>query len=246
MLTGNEVGVLLGDDLLRAHPGATVATTIVSSRQLAAIATSRGGRYFETLTGFKWIANGALERQARGERFVFGYEEALGYTVGELVRDKDGISALVAVAELAASLAEHDATLVDRLTELARAHGVFVSTQRSLKTSGPGPGQRLRQQPPSRIAGRPVLSSLDLSAGEKRFADGRRELVGLPVSDVLVYELEGGARVIVRPSGTEPKIKCYYELHVPPAAGEGIAATEARARAGLAELADRHQAELAS
>jgi phosphomannomutase len=251
MLTGNEIGVLLGaDQLEHARPGALVVTTIVSSRLLGVMAASRGVAYAETLTGFKWIANVGLEREAQGEHFIFGYEEALGYTLGGLVRDKDGISALVGFAELAAALAERGETVLHLLERIAREHGLYVSAQKSLALApggaGPGMGARLRAAPPARVGGRRVTRATDVLTGTWRDADGNTGATGLPASDVLVYALEGDARVIVRPSGTEPKLKCYYELREAVAAGETMAAAEARAQAALAALVAAHQAELAT
>ncbi len=247
VLTGNEVGVLLGwDRIAQATPRGLVVTTIVSSRQLGALARARGVGYAETLTGFKWIANEGLRREAQGERFVFGYEEALGYTVGGLVRDKDGVSALVCFAEMAASLAARGETVLDLLETLAREVGLYVTAQRSLALApgAPRPGDVLRKSPPAAIAGRRVERSVDVLAGTARTAGGRTEQIALPSSDVLVYELAGDARVVVRPSGTEPKLKCYYELRETVGAAEAMGAAEARARAGLDALVREHQAEL--
>ncbi len=134
-LTGNELGVLLGHYLLTQGPKRErplVMSTIVSSTQLAAIASRLGALYDETLTGFKWIANRAMERAARdGAEFVFGYEEALGYTVGTLVRDKDGIGAALVMADLAGWARGRGTTVVGVLEEIQREFGVYVSHQRS-------------------------------------------------------------------------------------------------------------------
>lgn len=249
-LTGNEIGILLGDDLLQKPPkNAVVATTIVSSRLLGRIAKARGVGYFETLTGFKWIANGGLERAARGEKLVFGYEEALGYIVGDLVWDKDGISALVAFAELAAACRDAGVTLLHRLEAIYREHGLFVTGQRTIAlNAGPGAigvGDKLRARPPERIANRRIDSISDFLRRETVHHDGRREAIHLPTSDVLMYHLAGDERVIVRPSGTEPKIKCYYEVRETIAANEAFADAENRAANALQTLMDVHQKELA-
>jgi phosphomannomutase len=247
-LTGNEVGVLLGWDRLRdAQPNDFVATTIVSSRLLGVMARARGAGYVETLTGFKWIANAALAREAQhGGRFLFGYEEALGYTIGTLVRDKDGISALVAFAELCAWLAEQNETVFDLLARIYREHGVYATTQRTLALDAKAPpiGDRLRREPPKQIGGRAITSVEDLQTSTRVSADGRREALTLPRSDVLVYHLEDDARVIVRPSGTEPKLKCYYEVREPMSASEDLATAEARANRVLETLALAHQSDL--
>ncbi|MBI3179017.1 MAG: phospho-sugar mutase, partial [Deltaproteobacteria bacterium] len=249
-LTGDQVGALLAHVLLAsAPPRSAVATTVVSSRLLSVMARSRGVGYFETLTGFKWIANAALARQAKGERFLFGYEEALGYTIGDLVRDKDGISALVLFAELAADCAAQGETVLDRLEAIYREHGLYLTAQESLALAahrrGPTIGERLRARPPESVGGRAVLGWTDLVAGRRVHA-GRTEPVDLPPSDVLIYELDGGARVVVRPSGTEPKLKCYYEVRETLAARESFAAGETRARVQLLSLMQAHQREIAA
>ncbi len=250
MLTGNEVGVLLGwDRLQNAPPDALVVTTIVSSRLLGVIAKKAGAHYGETLTGFKWIANYGLERRTHGERFVFGYEEALGYTIGGLVRDKDGISALVAFVEMAAAALARKKTVLDLLEEIYRTYGLYLTAQRTLPLPADGDaakvGRLLRQRRPERIAGRGVTCTEDVLAGTRSLAGGTQEALGLPRADVLVYHLAGDARVIVRPSGTEPKIKCYYEVAGEVGPHEDLASAEARSRSALDELCDRHQQELA-
>lgn len=251
MLTGDQLGVLLGADILESAPDPiTVATTIVSSRMLGVMATDKGADYVETLTGFKWVVNKALEREKEGFRFAFGYEEALGYTVGSLVPDKDGISAMIAFAEMAVACRRNGMTVLDRLEELYRKHGLFLTTQKILAlgpaASGPSLGDKLRLSPPKTIAGRTVESVLDVEKGERRFADGRTEPSGFPVSDVLVYELKGKARVVVRPSGTEPKLKCYYEVREEVPVEESIESAEQRGRAALDGLVGTHQKELAA
>lgn len=247
MLTGDQVGVLLGDDLMRAWPDeAVVATTIVSSRMLGVIARSRGVDYFETLTGFKWIAAGALERRARGQRFVFGYEEALGYTIDDLVRCKDGVSAVVAFAELAADCAHHGVTVLERLEALYRKYGLFLTAQKSLAlTPGMSVGAQLRAHPPRTVAGRAVEAVDDLAYGTHVTRAGESRKLELPKSDVLVYHLAGDARVIVRPSGTEPKLKCYYEVREDVREGEAMSEALGRGRAGLEALIGAHQGEIA-
>jgi phosphomannomutase len=207
-LTGDELGALLGDHVLRrgVEVGDVVVTTVVSSRMLARIAEAHGAGHLETLTGFKWV----VRAPGPGQRFRFGYEEAIGYCVGGHVRDKDGISAALVLCELAASLRDEGRTLLDRLDDLARAHGAHVTAQRSLRVAGVDWLERvtaamgaLRRTPLTQVGGRDVTSVEDLLAG------GR-----LPPSDVLVLDLDG-ARLVVRPSGTEPKLKCYAEAVAP-------------------------------
>jgi phosphomannomutase len=212
---------------------------------LGTIAKALGVRYEETLTGFKWIANRAmeLEQRARGARFVFGYEEALGYTVGPLVRDKDGISAALIIAELAAVRRAEGKTLLDELAMLSRRYGLFVSGQKSITLPGAqGLAQigeimgRLRKSPPATIGALAVSAASDYQARVRTSADGSSAPIALPASNVLAYELEGGSRIIARPSGTEPKIKFYFDLREPMHEGETVAAAEERARAKMSAL----------
>ncbi|HTX01019.1 MAG TPA: hypothetical protein VMD59_19710, partial [Acidimicrobiales bacterium] len=285
-LTGDEVGALLGSDLIaRKVPAAAgdgdadgdvpvVACSIVSSTLLGKIAASAGVHFVETLTGFKWIARAADD--IAGGRLLFGYEEALGYAVSPAVRDKDGLSAALLVAELAARARETGETLVGALDELEARFGVHLTSQWSLRLSGPGAQHRLaaivdrwRRQPPARLGGLAVTRVVDLGAGD----------AGLPATDGVLLELAelrsaghaapndrrtgrtgprdpresdavlgdpstseaasgqprtgvaipgcgsaggGGAtgRVVVRPSGTEPKLKAYLEIVLPPG-GDG-------------------------
>jgi len=240
-LTGNEVGVLLGHYLLtRTEPRPKrplVISTIASSPQLGEIARRLGARYAETLTGFKWIANRALQLEREEQaQFLLGFEEALGYAVGLAVRDKDGITAALAVADMASWCASRESTLLDYLEQIQREHGVFVSVQKSVTYPG-GDGaatiarilDRFRQLPPVELDGFRVLSSKDYLTGEWRLGNDLRRL-DLPPSNVLSYELSESARVTLRPSGTEPKIKYYFELAERVLAGEPV--DSARDRAG--------------
>ncbi len=208
MLRGDEVGALLGDHLLRSGRVGVYASSLVSASLLGVLAAAYGQPHRQTLTGFKWIG--------RVEGLAFGYEEALGYCVApDLVRDKDGVSALLLVAELAAQLKSKDRTLGDRLDEIARRHGLYATDQLSFRVADlsriPAAVDRLRTQPPAALGGFAVQRVDDLAEG----------LEGLPPTDGLRFCLEGRARVVVRPSGTEPKLKCYLEVVVPVAAGEG-------------------------
>lgn len=216
VLTGNEIGVLLAHWLLTEAPSPIanplLMTTIVSSRMLGRMAPSLGAHYAETLTGFKWIAHLAREhREQDGWTLVLGYEEALGYTVGETVADKDGISAALIFAEMAAVLKQRRTTLRQALDDLYREYGLHRSLQHSLVHSGPDGAtrisaimDRLRSDPPTAIGGVDVIRHLDWAAG----------IDGLPSSNVLGYELDDGGRILVRPSGTEPKIKFYLETMI--------------------------------
>lgn len=245
-LTGNDLGCLLGHYLLDQGPKderRLVINTIVSSPMLGSIARAHGARYEQVLTGFKWIANRALALEAEGERFVLGYEEALGYTIGTAVRDKDGIGTAVVVADMAAFCRSKGRTLLGELEEAWRRYGMYLSRQVSKVLPGAEGAQeiaaimaRTRAEPPSAIADRKVLAFVDLARGERRFADGRVEPTELPEGDVLALELEGGHRVMLRPSGTEPKIKFYFDVRVDIAPGEEIETARARGEALLNEL----------
>ncbi|WP_437806215.1 phospho-sugar mutase [Sorangium sp. So ce1078] len=251
-LTGNQVGVLLGHYLLTegraggaANERRLVLASCVSTPLLGVIAAALGVHYEETLTGFKWIANRAMDiERSTGARFVFGFEEALGYTIGPLVRDKDGISAAAVLAELAAVRRAEGKTLLDELEAIHRKHGLYVSGQRSYTLRGvDGIGKiaaimaALRKSPPAEIGGVPVAAWRDFEARTRTSSDGQVEPLVLPSSNVLVYELDGGSRIIARPSGTEPKIKFYFDVREEVAAGEPLGDAEARAAARLDALA---------
>jgi phosphomannomutase len=249
MLTGDMIGVLLGSYLLeKSHPYTPiVCTTIVSSGMLKSIAAAAGADYYETLTGFKWLANTALGHEDRQHRLLFAYEEALGYAAGRQVLDKDGLSALLAFAQMTEQLAREGKTVQDQLERLYRRHGLFVTAQRSLVLqAGARPiGDLLRGEPPEEIAGSPVAVVEDLGSGLRQYARGDTEPLDFPPSDVLIYRLDNGARIIVRPSGTEPKVKCYYELQETVAREEDFADARQRAESALLSLVEAHQATLA-
>ncbi len=200
MLHGDEVGALLASWIAQQRPNATgvMAQSIVSSTVLEAIAQDAGFNYQQTLTGFKWI--GPIPD------LIFGYEEALGYCVDpEFVKDKDGLSAALKVMELAAHLKAHGQTLQSELDRIAMQVGVYATEQVSIRVGDlsviPEIMQRLRETPPTQIAGAKVTEFVDLSIGTK----------SLPPTNALMFHLEGGGRVIVRPSGTEPKVKVYLQ-----------------------------------
>ncbi|KRE62186.1 phospho-sugar mutase [Nostocoides sp. Soil756] len=225
MLRGDEVGVLLGAHVLaRGVPeGAVFASSIVSSRMLAAVCAAAGVRHEETLTGFKWIG--------RVEGLRYGYEEALGYCVDPAhVRDKDGVTAALLVAELAAGLKQQGRTVADRLDDLAREHGVHATDAFSVRVDDLSligrVMDRLRAEPPTALAGVTVERTDDLARG-----DG-----GLPPTEGLRYLLADSSRVIVRPSGTEPKLKVYLEAVEPVADDADLAGARRRAGARLAAL----------
>ncbi|MEV0119307.1 phospho-sugar mutase [Streptomyces sp. NPDC050844] len=222
MLRGDEVGALLAAHLVRRGARGTFAESIVSSSLLGRIAEKAGLPYEETLTGFKWIA--------RVEDLRYGYEEALGYCVDpEGVRDKDGITAALLLTELASELKEAGRTLLDLLDDLAVEHGLHATDQLSVRVEDlsliADAMRRLREQPPTALAGLPVTKAEDLTRGTDK----------LPPTDGLRYTLDG-ARVIVRPSGTEPKLKCYLEVVVPVADTSALPGARATATELLAAI----------
>jgi phosphomannomutase len=205
MLRGDEVGALLGAHIAARLAGretaarGVFANSIVSSRLLAQIAAAAGYAHEETLTGFKWIS--------RVPGLLYGYEEALGYCVApELVRDKDGISAAVLIAELAAAAKADGKTIFDTLDELYLVHGLHASDQLSIRVADLGlldaMMNRLRVSPPESFGGSAVETFKDLAEGSEN----------LPPTDGLLYLTKDLSRVIIRPSGTEPKLKCYLEV----------------------------------
>ena len=222
MLRGDEVGSLLGAHILSRGVGADAvfANSIVSSRLLAAMAADAGIRHEETLTGFKWISRVAGLR--------YGYEEALGYCVDpDRVRDKDGVSAALMLAEMAAGLGAKGRSLLDVLDDLSMTHGVHATDSFAVRVDDlsliGALMSRLRQQPPTELGGVPVARIDDLAEGSEQ----------LPPTDGLRYYLEDDSRVIVRPSGTEPKLKVYLEVIVAVEAPTGLVAAQAEAASRL-------------
>lgn len=199
MLRGDEVGALLGHHLLSLGRTGTYANSIVSSSLLGKMAAAAGQPHEETLTGFKWIS--------RAPGLAFGYEEALGYCVDpDHVKDKDGVSALLLICEMAAAAKAEGRSLDDVLDDIAAAHGLHATDQLSVRFDDANEiaatMQRLRETPPVSLGGLAVERIDDLSLGSD----------ALPPTDGLRFALADGARVIVRPSGTEPKVKCYLEV----------------------------------
>ncbi|WP_227984145.1 phospho-sugar mutase [Nocardia spumae] len=222
MLRGDETGVLLADYVLgHAAPDALVATTVVSSRLLGKLAAARGARYAETLTGFKWLA-----RAGRG--LVYAYEEAIGHCVDPAtVRDKDGITAAVAAADLTARLRSGGSGLLERLDEYAVTFGLHAGDQVSLRLADSQAAAdvvaRLRETPPNHIAGEAVTCT-DLST-----------VRGPMRTDALIFE-GASQRLVIRPSGTEPKLKCYLEVVEPASAPDRLPDAKDRAAQRLSEL----------
>lgn len=226
-LRGDEIGWLLASALVvGARPGDVVATTIVSSSLLEAMARDAGVAYVTTLTGFKWISRAAGDGVLR-----FGYEEALGFAVDPCVADKDGMSAALCLARLAHDLRVEGKTLLTRLDEIESRFGVHAGAQVSVRAVGEGGlgmiaavMARLRAAPPASLGGLAVVEVDDLSRGWS----------GLPPTEGLIWRLGDAGRVVVRPSGTEPKLKAYLEVVEP--VGAALADARARAAARLAAL----------
>jgi phosphomannomutase len=199
MLRGDELGVIFGEWIARTKPHGTMGNSIVSSSALRKIAAHYGVDFKEVLTGFKWLA--------KIEDLAYGYEEAIGYAVdSETVNDKDGISAAIFLAQIAMDLKRDGLTLANLLDEVWERHGFHGTEQISIRVADMTAITRLlaglRQNPPAEIAGRKVESIDDLAAPKD----------GLPPTDGLRIWLAGGIRIIVRPSGTEAKMKCYIEV----------------------------------
>jgi phosphomannomutase len=221
-LTGNEIGWLLASARIAetTGPRRLVVTSVVSSSMLSKMAASAGIRCEEVLTGFKWIVRPAIDDP--DAQFIFGYEEALGYAVNDIVRDKDGITAGIAFLQMMAALRADGLSPWDRLDQLATEFGRHISRQVSIRFDGADARgrmadrmQSLRSIPITELAGQHVESTIDYLARE-----------GNQRSDILRYDLEGpsepqsgklrGGRVMLRPSGTEPKLKVYIEVIDPP------------------------------
>jgi phosphomannomutase len=204
----------------------------VSTPLAARIAQHHGARCEITLTGFKWIVSRALQLvREQGARFVMGFEEALGYCVGEMVHDKDGISAAAQLVRMTAWHAARGCTLYQALEQLYRLHGLHDSRQSSIALRGDAgiarvrdALARLRATPPERIAGLAVTRAIDLR-------DPARAGLALPATDLLSFELESRHRITVRPSGTEPKLKIYLDCAAELAADESLRAGRTRLRA---------------
>ncbi|WP_024820180.1 phospho-sugar mutase [Arthrobacter sp. 31Y] len=231
MLRGDEVGALLGAHVVARMAAAAgdepqtgvFANSIVSSRLLSRIAAAAGYAHEETLTGFKWIS--------RVPGLTYGYEEALGYCVApDLVRDKDGISAAVLIAELAATAKADGKTIFDTLDDLYLVHGLHASDQLSIRVADLGllgaMMNRLRVNPPEAFGGSAVEVFTDLAEGSE----------ALPATDGLLYLTRDQSRVIIRPSGTEPKLKCYLEVIQAVESAAELAAARQAARTSLDDV----------
>ncbi|MEZ8840239.1 phospho-sugar mutase [Vibrio splendidus] len=248
MLTGDQVGVLFAHYLLsKPHTkNQLVGNSIVSSTLLEKVAQSHGATYFQTLTGFKWLANIGMQLEDEQNEFLFAYEEALGYTIGTQVRDKDGLSAIVVFAQLVEELKSQGRTVWDLLAQISFEHGVHTNAQRSiaLDPDSPSIGSKLRAAQPKAINGVALSVIEDLQSSLRFVIGGNTEAINLPSSDVLIYHLEDGTRIIVRPSGTEPKVKVYYETVTKFEGTETYEDTRLRGEEDMNKLIEQHQQEL--
>lgn len=238
VLSGNELGALIGADRLQHAPhgdNPLVATTVVSSQLLSKLAAAADVTCAHTLTGFKWIATTAM---AHPGRFLFGYEEAIGYSVGEVVRDKDGVSAALVFCDVLARAKAAGRTALDLLADIYRTHGVHRSAQHSVRLPGAEGAEKitammaaLRAEPPTEIAGQAVTAVVDFAHDD----------TGLPPTNLLRFTCADGSRVLARPSGTEPKIKFYFEVVGPlgTSLAEGEAAADARLQALMDDFVSR-------
>lgn len=232
LMSGNEVGALLFDYICSQRvangtmPKDPVAvTTIVSTRMTAAIAKKYGVQLIDVLTGFKYIGEqiGFLEKKGEDDRFVFGFEESYGYLAGSYVRDKDAVVGSMLICEMAAFYKQQGRTLYDVMQDLYQEFGFYKNAVDSIVREGAagmaelqGIMEKLRKNPPAQIAGCKVTGIADYQQStDTDLVSGAVNVIHLPKSNVLCYRLEGGAQVIVRPSGTEPKVKIYYTAKAP-------------------------------
>jgi phosphomannomutase len=254
-LTGNEVGVLLAHHLFSQTPAGErsdklVVRSIVSTPMLDKLAAAQAAHADATLTGFKWIARSFTAHRSRGLEPLLGFEEALGYCVREIVGDKDGIAAAVAFCDFARGLHAQGRTVLDALGDLFASVGAFASAQATVPHPTPESRaavfaalDRLMADPPREVRGRKVVAVGDFAKGVRRTAEGHETPLALPKTLLVELEFEGGSRILVRPSGTEPKTKVYADvLGAPQKTESPLAAREAARLEGQAmadEIASR-------
>ena len=227
LLSGNEVGVLLMDYICKARiengtmpKDPVMVKSIVSTPLADVVAAHYGVECRNVLTGFKWIGDQIARLEAAGqvERFIFGFEESYGYLAGSYVRDKDAIIGSMLICEMAAYYRSIGSSIKEELDRIYAEYGRYLNKVDSYEFPGlsgmdkmAGIMQKLRQEPPTEFAGYKVVTVSDYQTGTRtELATGKTETIDLPASNVLIYALEGGATVVVRPSGTEPKIKTYF------------------------------------
>ena len=226
LVTGNEAGALMFEYICRKRtergtmPRDPIAIkTIVTTELARKIADEYGVQMIDVLTGFKFIGEQILLLEQKGEenRYIFGFEESYGYLSGSYVRDKDAVDASMLICEMAASYKLQGISVLEALENLYRKYGIYVHQQQSFTCEGASGMEQmkeimtsLRRDPPRELAGTPVVSFADYLAGRTCAKDGTETEIRLPKSDVIAFALENGASVVLRPSGTEPKIKAYY------------------------------------
>lgn len=224
-LTGNQIGVMLISYIIEARKltgnlpkNACVIKSIVSTPLADAVCEANGVTLMEVLTGFKFIGEKMTEFEETKEyTYIFGFEESYGYLCGNYARDKDAVSASMLIVEMAAFYAKQGKTLYDVLCGIFEKYGYYVEGVQNLAFPGVDGQdkmkalmQSLRDNAPTVIGGKKVVSFSDYKASVKKFADGTQEEIKLPKSDVLLFVTECGDKIFVRPSGTEPKVKLYY------------------------------------
>jgi phosphomannomutase len=248
VLSGNDVGCMLADDLLEkteTEPERLVVSSIVSSPLLGKIAEAHGARWEQTLVGHNWINHRAIELEVEGYRYIIGYEEALSYAATTFVRDKDGISAALLVADLAARCKARGRTLLDQREAMWRRHGLYLSGKTSKAFGGRDANEKIaavmsryRDDPPSQIADLQVEAWLDVKKGLRTLQDKSEAPLELPESDLLVFELEGGHRAMLRQSETEPKLAYYVDVCIEIASEEEVEPARQRGNALIDRIID--------
>ena len=227
-LSGNQIGVLILDFILsalkqqnRLPEKGVVITTVVTSPLVSKMARENGLHVIEVLTGFKWIRQAALRfEKEQGGKFILGMEESHGFLMGSHSGDKDGIWASMAFAEMAAALKQMKLTPIDRLNQIYQQYGMHLDALRAQTFKG-AKGmakiqqimQELRNSPPNTVAGQAVVKITDYLENKIIYANETRPGPGLPQSNVISLEMADNSRIIARPSGTEPKIKYYFNLY---------------------------------
>jgi phosphomannomutase len=247
VLSGNDVGCMLADDLLEkteSQPKRLVISSILSPPLLGKIAEAHGARWEQTLVGHGWINHRAIEVEEEGYRYIIGYDDALGYGATTFVRDKDGISAALLVADFAARCKARGSTLLGQREAMWRRYGLYVSRQISESFGGDDTNEKIgavmsryRDGLPSQIAGLEVEACLDALKRVRILPDKSEAPLELPETDLLIFELEGGHRVMLRPSGTEPKLEYYVDVRIEITPEEEVDAARQRGNALIDEIA---------
>ncbi len=247
VLSGNDVGCMLADDLLEkteSQPKRLVISSILSPPLLGKIAEAHGARWEQTLFGHGWINHRAIEVEEEGYRYIIGYDDALGYGATTFVRDKDGISAALLVADLAARCKARGSTLLGQRETMWRRYGLYVSRQIPESFGGDDANEKIaavmsryRDGLPSQIAGLEVEACLDALKGVRILRDKSEAPLELPETDLLIFELEGGHRVMLRPSKTDPKLERYVDVRIEIAPEEEVDAARQRGNALIDEIA---------